>query len=167
MPLCGPSCKLRLARFSAWLKLQDRPSVAIIHSLWPWPYVCLQYIWSRVGKSWVLRNINWVNNYYFQVSQVIKLTYIKKWFGTLSLGLLPIFHSYIGILHFMHFISVWSPELKLKIWERSNKWLLRYSNFDILRPSSIGGHFHFKNFVFLFGHLRICLKLKGDLTSGC
>ena len=30
MPLCGPSCKLRLARFSAWLKLQDRPSVAII-----------------------------------------------------------------------------------------------------------------------------------------
>ena len=29
MPLCGLSCKLRLARFSARLKFQDRPSMAI------------------------------------------------------------------------------------------------------------------------------------------
>jgi hypothetical protein len=28
-PLRGPSCKLRLARFSARLKFQDGPSVAI------------------------------------------------------------------------------------------------------------------------------------------
>ena len=30
VPLCGPSCKLRLARFSAELKFQDGPSVAKI-----------------------------------------------------------------------------------------------------------------------------------------
>ena len=30
MPLCGLSCKIRLARFSARLKLEDRPSVAIL-----------------------------------------------------------------------------------------------------------------------------------------
>jgi hypothetical protein len=30
MPLCGLSCKLRLARFSARLKFQDRPSMAIL-----------------------------------------------------------------------------------------------------------------------------------------
>ena len=30
IPLRGLSCKIRLAKFSARLKLQDRPSVAII-----------------------------------------------------------------------------------------------------------------------------------------
>ena len=35
IPLRGPSCKLRLFRFSAKLKFQDGPSVAIIQSLWP------------------------------------------------------------------------------------------------------------------------------------
>ena len=29
MPLCGPSCKLRLSRSSAMLRFQDRPSMAI------------------------------------------------------------------------------------------------------------------------------------------
>ena len=35
IPLRGPSCKLRLSRFSAKLKFQDGPSVAIIQSIWP------------------------------------------------------------------------------------------------------------------------------------
>ena len=30
MPLCGPSCRLRLSRSSARLKFQNRPSVAIV-----------------------------------------------------------------------------------------------------------------------------------------
>ena len=33
MPLCGPSCKLRLFRSSARLRFQDRPSVAILRFL--------------------------------------------------------------------------------------------------------------------------------------
>ena len=33
MPLCGPSCKLRLVRFSARLRFQDRPSMAIVSSV--------------------------------------------------------------------------------------------------------------------------------------
>jgi hypothetical protein len=33
IPLRGPSCKLRLARFSAKLKLQDGPSVAKIQKI--------------------------------------------------------------------------------------------------------------------------------------
>ena len=32
-PLCGPSCQLRLSRFSVRLKFQDRPSVAKIKKL--------------------------------------------------------------------------------------------------------------------------------------
>ena len=32
VPLCGPSCNLRLAKFSARLKFQDESSVAIILS---------------------------------------------------------------------------------------------------------------------------------------
>jgi hypothetical protein len=31
VPLCGPSCKLRLSRSSARLRFQDRPSVAIMN----------------------------------------------------------------------------------------------------------------------------------------
>ena len=34
---------------------------------------------------------------------------------------------------------VWSHELMFKIWGRSNQWLLRYSNFHILRSYSIRG----------------------------
>jgi hypothetical protein len=31
VPLCGPSCTLRLSRSSARLRFQDRPSVAICY----------------------------------------------------------------------------------------------------------------------------------------
>ena len=34
---------------------------------------------------------------------------------------------------------VWSHERMFKIWGRSDQWLLRYSNFHILRSSSIRG----------------------------
>ena len=44
------------------------------------------------------------------------------------------------------FILVWSPQLKFKIWGRSDLWLLNNSTFNILRSSSIGGHLHLKQF---------------------
>jgi hypothetical protein len=37
MPLCGPSCKLRLSRSSARLRFQDRPSMAKRDPLLPTP----------------------------------------------------------------------------------------------------------------------------------
>ena len=47
------------------------------------------------------------------------------------------------------FIFVGSPELKFKIWEKSDHWLLRYSTFNILRSSSIGGCLPFKFYFFI------------------
>ena len=64
-------------------------------------------------------------------------------------------------------ILVWSPELKFKIWGRSNQWLLRYSTFNILRSSSIGGCLYFKHFWFWFGPLSLSLKFEEDPISGC
>ena len=53
------------------------------------------------------------------------------------------------------FIFVWSPEFKFKIWGGSNEWLLRYSTFNILRSSSIGGRLPlevvFISVIFYFG----------------
>ena len=50
---------------------------------------------------------------------------------------------------------VWSHELRFKIWGRSDQWLLRYSNFHILRSSSIRGCFPLEVFFietfFYFG----------------
>ena len=40
---------------------------------------------------------------------------------------------------------VWSSKFKFKIWIWSNKWLLRYSTFNILRSSSIVVCLHFKD----------------------
>ena len=48
---------------------------------------------------------------------------------------LSIFLFWFGAL----LILVWSTELKFQISERSDQWLLRYSTFNILRSSSIGG----------------------------
>ena len=39
-----------------------------------------------------------------------------------------------------------SPNLKFKSWGRSNKWLLRFSTFNILRSSSLQGIFNFDLF---------------------
>ena len=80
----------------------------------------------------------------------------KIWFGHLSLSLkfeydpisccwdiqLLIFWGHLQLeVIFISSISifVWSPELKFKIWGGSDEWLLRYSTFNILRSSSIGG----------------------------
>jgi hypothetical protein len=52
-------------------------------------------------------------------------------------------------------ILVWSLKLNFKIWGRSNQCLLRYSTFDILRSSSIGGRLPLKvvfiSSIFYFG----------------
>ena len=49
---------------------------------------------------------------------------------------------------------LWSPKLKLKIWGRTDQWLLRYSTFYILRSSSFIGIFSFGfNLKFWFGPL--------------
>ena len=44
MPLCGPSCKLRLSRFSAKLKFQDGPSVAIMPLIVPSMFACKRFL---------------------------------------------------------------------------------------------------------------------------
>ena len=67
---------------------------------------------------------------------------------------------------------VWSHERMFKIWGRFHQWLLRYSNFHILRSSSITGHLPFKvvfmqTFLWLwFGPMSLCLKFEDDLISG-
>ena len=65
------------------------------------------------------------------------------------------------------YIFVWSPDIKFKIWGRSDQKLLRYSTFNILRSSSIEGHLHFKHFAFWFGPLALSFKFDNDLISGC
>ena len=65
------------------------------------------------------------------------------------------------------FDMVWSPELKFQIWGRSDQWLLRYSTFNILRSSSIGGHLCCKHIWFWFGPLSLSLKFEKDLISFC
>ena len=64
-------------------------------------------------------------------------------------------------------ISVWTSELKFKIWGRSDQCLLRYSTFDYLGSSSIGGCLHFKHFWFWFVPLILNLKFEEDLISVC
>ena len=39
-----------------------------------------------------------------------------------------------------------------KIWARSDQWLLRYSNFHILRSSSIRGHLHWNLLTLVWSH---------------
>ena len=111
--------------------LKIGPSVAIIPSLWPWPYVCLQYIWSRVGESWVLRNINFTNKPYF----------LNIWW----LGYSPftILRSAFNRSHHcirQYLTLVWSLKHSFQIWERSSKWLLRYSVFKLLRWGGCRGY---------------------------
>ena len=57
--------------------------------------------------------------------------------------------------------------------ERSNQWLLIYSNFHILRSSSIRGCLHLK-VVFIdtlswlwFGPMSLCFKFEEDPIIGC
>ena len=50
-----------------------------------------------------------------------------------------------GCLHLKNLQNmVWSFKLKFEIWVWSNKWLLRYSTFNILRSSSMVGCLHLK-----------------------
>jgi hypothetical protein len=67
----------------------------------------------------------------------------------------------------IYYFFLWSPKLKFKIRGGSDEWLLRYSTFNILRSSSIGGHLHFKHIIFLFGLLSLSLKFFDDSMSGC
>ena len=48
-------------------------------------------------------------------------------------------------LHFKY-LKIWWSKIKFNIWVWSNKWLLIYSTFNILRTTSIGGHLCFNNF---------------------
>ena len=53
-PVTGPEYTLARALVG--------PIVAKFDSLWPSPHAWLQYVWSRVGKTWVLRIKNiWKN----------------------------------------------------------------------------------------------------------
>ena len=79
--------------------------------------------------------------WYFAVADIFHLQYFEGIFRWKS-------SSIWILLHFKEFLlSVWSPNLKSKFWERSNQWLLRYSTFDILRSSSNRCHLHFKHFL--------------------
>ena len=71
-----------------------------------------------------------------------------KWFtnninNSLSRGY-PRLYSLVNFILWIHKI-LWSFRLKFKIWEWSNKWLLRYSTFHILGSSSSVGCLHFKD----------------------
>ena len=53
-----------------------RPNFEKFNSFWPSRHACLQYVWSRVGQSWVPRIINiWKNwlNRRFSVFQFFKI----------------------------------------------------------------------------------------------
>ena len=63
-------------------------------------------------------------------------------------------------------ILVQFTKIEFTIWGGSDQWLLRYSTFNILRLSSIGGHLCFKHFLFWFGPLSSGLKFEKDLASG-
>jgi hypothetical protein len=56
---------------------------------------------------------------------------------------------------------------KLKIWLRSDKWLLRYSSFNILRLSSIWGCFHFRQISILVWFQKLKLKFEEGPMYGC
>ena len=72
-------------------------------------------------------------------------------------------------LHFkqIHFISVLSPKLQLKVGGRSDQWLVRYSTFNNLRSSSNGGCLDFRQFLFWSGPLNSSLTFEEDMTRVC
>jgi hypothetical protein len=57
------------------------------------------------------------------------------------------------------FVSVLSPKFKFKMLKGSVEWLLRYSTFNNLMSSSIGGRLNFKNFFILVWSLKIEFKI--------
>ena len=60
---------------------------------------------------------------------------------------------------------VWSSKLKFNICVGSNKWLLKYSIFNIFRLSFIGGCLHLKDLQIWFGHISQSLKFESDPLS--
>ena len=73
-----------------------------------------------------------------------------------------------GPLHLKNLQNIVSSyKLKFNIWVGSNKWLLRYSIFNILRSSSMGGRLHWSICTLCFGPLSLSLKFRYDPTSGC
>ena len=58
-------------------------------------------------------------------------------------------------------MMVWSPKLQFKVWGRSDQWLLRYSNFRILRSSSIGIHLHYEQLSILVLSSKLKFKIWG------
>ena len=60
-------------------------------------------------------------------------------------------------------LSVQSPKLKFRIRERSNQWDMRYSTFNILRSSSIGGRLHCNQFLLsVWSPLRLSSKFESS-----
>jgi hypothetical protein len=59
------------------------------------------------------------------------------------------------VLRKAFFILVWSTQLK------------RYSTFETVNLSSIGGRLHFNLFWFWYGPLSLSLKFQEDVTSSC
>ena len=54
---------------------------------------------------------------------------------------------------------VWSSKLMLKIWVRSNKWLLRYFTFEVVFSQRFSS---FKDWKMCFVHLSLSLKFDFD-----
>ena len=77
-----------------------------------------------------------------------------------------IFHWRSSLLR-AFWILDWPLKLQFKIWRRSDQWLLRYSTFNILRSSSIGGCLCCEGFLFWFGPLSLSLKFGENPISGC
>ena len=149
-----------LRRSDQWLLRYSRYNILRLSSIGcPLPFK--QYsilVWSPRFKFTIWRRSD---------QWLLRFSTLIFW-GHLPLDI--VFNS--KIIHFMFVISstgnlkqflilIWSPQLKFKIWERSDQWLLRYSTFSILRSSSSKGLLHFEQFSIWIGYSKLTFKIWG------